>query len=92
MSEEGRGKRKVRSGVVVRSVSPKTVVVRVERTFRHPLYGKVVRDSKKYHAHDEEAHTLKEGDLVTLVESRPLSKLKRWRVCREPKESGGIRL
>jgi small subunit ribosomal protein S17 len=83
MDKPQRGNRKVKTGVVVSTKSAKTAVVRVERTFRHPLYGKVVRSSKKYHAHDEQAHTLKEGEVVTIVESRPISKLKRWRVVRE---------
>lgn len=55
----------------------KTVVVRVERTTRHPLYGKVVRTHSKYHAHDEE-NACKTGDRVRIRESRPLSKSKRW--------------
>lgn len=83
MDKAQRGSRKVKTGVVVSTKAAKTAVVRVERTFRHPLYGKVVRSSTKYHAHDEQAHTLKEGDVVTIVESRPISKLKRWRVVRE---------
>lgn len=83
MSKPQRGNRKVKTGVVVSTKAAKTAVVRVERTYRHPLYGKVVRSTKKYHAHDEQASTLKEGDVVTIVESRPISKLKRWRVVRE---------
>ncbi|HID88358.1 MAG TPA: 30S ribosomal protein S17 [Anaerolineales bacterium] len=55
----------------------KTVVVMVERTQRHPLYGKVIRKRKKFYAHDEE-NACREGDLVRIVESRPLSRLKRW--------------
>ena len=82
MSESQRGRRKQKTGVVISTKMAKTVTVRVERTFRHPLYGKVVRLSKKYYAHDEQADQLKEGDLVTIVETRPLSKLKRWRVVR----------
>lgn len=78
-----RGRRKLKSGVVVSTKMAKTAVVRVERMFLHPLYGKVLRTSKKYYAHDEESHTLKEGDKVTIVETRPISKLKRWRVVRE---------
>lgn len=78
-----RGRRKIRSGVVVSTKMAKTAVVRVERTYRHPLYGKVVRSSKKYYAHDDQSDTLKEGDTVTIVEVRPTSKLKRWRVVRE---------
>ena len=82
MSEAQRGRRKEKSGVVVSTKMAKTVTVRVERRVRHPLYGKVMRLSKKYYAHDENASTLKEGDVVTIVETRPMSKLKRWRVVR----------
>lgn len=83
MDKSQKGKRKTKTGVVVSTKMAKTAVVRVERTYRHPLYGKVVRSAKKYHAHDENAHTLNEGEVVTIVESRPISKLKRWRVVRE---------
>jgi len=83
MDKAERGRRKVKTGVVVSTKAAKTAVVKVERTYRHPLYGKVVRSTKKYHAHDEQANTLKEGDIVTIIESRPMSKLKRWRVVRE---------
>lgn len=78
-----RGNRKMKTGVVVSNKMAKTVVVRVERKLRHPQYGKVVLTSKKYYAHDEAADSLNVGDKVTIVESRPLSKLKRWRVVRE---------
>jgi len=64
-------------GYVVSDKMDKTVVVRVERLFRHPLYGKVVRRSKKYMAHDEE-NACRVGDKVRIVESRPLSRHKRW--------------
>jgi small subunit ribosomal protein S17 len=57
----------------------KTVVVKVERTFPHPLYGKTVRRSSKVYAHDE-ANEARVGDTVRVMETRPLSKLKRWRV------------
>ncbi len=82
MSETQRGRRKVRTGVVISTKMAKTVTVRVERTLRHAQYGKVLRLSKKYYAHDEQADTLKEGDVVTIVETKPISKLKRWRVVR----------
>lgn len=75
--------KKVKTGVVVSTKMAKTVVVRVDRTFRNPLYGKVIKRWKKYYAHDEEANKLKEGDVVSIVEARPFSKLKRWRVVRE---------
>jgi small subunit ribosomal protein S17 len=72
-------RRKVRQGVVVSDKGNKTVVVKVERTVRHPLYGKVMRRSKRYHAHDEE-NTGKVGDIVRIMECRPMSRLKRWRL------------
>jgi small subunit ribosomal protein S17 len=69
------------SGRVVSDKMDKTVTVLVERKVKHPLIGKVIRRSKKFHAHDEnnECH---EGDLVVIVESRPLSKTKTWRVSK----------
>ncbi len=72
-----RERRKRLIGRVVSDKMQKTVVVQVERTRRHPLYGKVVRVRKKYYAHDEE-NSCRTGDLVRIVESRPLSRLKRW--------------
>jgi small subunit ribosomal protein S17 len=69
--------RRVLTGTVVSDKMDKTVVVRVERVHRHPLYGKVVRTHKKYHAHDEE-NACNEGDTVRIREARPLSKRKRW--------------
>ncbi|MCP5469681.1 MAG: 30S ribosomal protein S17 [Chlamydiales bacterium] len=77
-----RGDRKVRKGVVVSTKMNKTAVVSVERSFRHPLYGKVLKTKKKYYAHDEDAHKLEEGQEVTIVECRPMSKLKRWRIVK----------
>jgi small subunit ribosomal protein S17 len=78
-TETERGLRKERTGVVVSASMQKTIVVRVERKTRHPLYGKEMRQSKKFYAHDEEGKA-KVGDHVTIVETRPLSKLKRWRL------------
>jgi small subunit ribosomal protein S17 len=74
-----RGRRKVRTGVVVSDKMDKTVLVRIDRKVRHPLYRKTVRRSSKLAAHDErnEAHL---GDTVRVAETRPLSKTKRWRV------------
>lgn len=74
-----RVKRKTRVGVVVSDKMLKTVVVKVETTSRHPLYGKILRKMKKFKAHDErsEAHA---GDKVLIAETRPISKEKRWRV------------
>ncbi|MEX0843061.1 MAG: 30S ribosomal protein S17 [Gemmatimonadota bacterium] len=78
-NESGRNFRKVRQGIVVSDRPDKTVVVSVERRFAHPLYGKSVKASKKYHAHDE-SNEYRVGDIVRIQETRPLSKLKRWRV------------
>ncbi|ROH87139.1 30S ribosomal protein S17 [Pseudomethylobacillus aquaticus] len=69
------------SGRVVSDKMDKTVTVLVERKVKHPLIGKVVRLSKKFHAHDE-ANACKEGDLVVIEESRPLSKTKTWKVSK----------
>jgi small subunit ribosomal protein S17 len=74
-----RGARKVRTGIVVSEAMEQTVVVRISSQVRHPMYGKTVRRSTKLKAHDQghEAHV---GDTVRIVETRPLSKTKRWRV------------
>jgi len=74
-----RGERKVREGIVVSNKMDKTVVVSVEDRFKHPLYGKVVRRTSKLKAHDE-ANDCGIGDRVLLMETRPLSTTKRWRV------------
>jgi small subunit ribosomal protein S17 len=74
-----RSSRKTRKGIVVSNKMQKTVVVRVERTIRHPKYDKVLTRSEKYYAHDE-SNAAKCGDVVSIMETRPLSKLKRWRV------------
>ena len=80
MSETAeRGVRKERKGVVVSDKMDKTIVVRVTRRIRHPLYGKEMSQSRKFHAHDE-GNEAKVGDTVRIVESRPLSRLKRWRL------------
>ena len=78
-STEPRGFRKVREGYVVSDKMDKTVVVAVEDRFKHPLYGKVVRRTSKLKAHDE-ANECGIGDRVLLMETRPLSASKRWRV------------
>lgn len=74
-----RGVRKSRTGVVTSDKMDKTIVVAVTDRFRHPVYGKTVTRVKKFHAHDEgnEAHV---GDKVRIVETRPLSRLKNWRL------------
>ena len=76
---EDRGDRKVRKGVVISNKMDKTVVVQVSRTVCHEKYGKVMRKSTKCYAHNE-LGSLNEGDKVVIMETRPLSKLKRWRV------------
>ncbi|MET0395892.1 MAG: 30S ribosomal protein S17 [Longimicrobiaceae bacterium] len=78
--QEERNRRKSRVGTVVSDKMDKTVVVSVERRFPHPLYGKQMTRSKKFHAHDEN-NDYHVGDVVRIVETRPLSKLKRWRVA-----------
>jgi small subunit ribosomal protein S17 len=78
--QEERNRRKSRVGTVVSDKMDKTVVVSVERRFSHPLYGKQMTRSKKFHAHDEN-NDYHVGDVVRIVETRPLSKLKRWRVA-----------
>ena len=75
-----RGHKKAKIGTVVSNKMNKTVMVLVERLVKQPLYGKYVRKKTKYMAHDEKAEC-KEGDKVKIVETRPLSKLKRWRVA-----------
>ena len=74
-----RNTRKERQGVVVSDVQDKTIVVRVERRTTHPLYGKTLKVSKKYHVHDE-ANDAGVGDTVRIRETRPMSKKKRWRL------------
>jgi len=81
MSEENetRNRRKVLEGVIVGDKMDKTAVVEVEDRKKHPLYGKVLRSTKKYKAHDED-NQCGVGDRVSIMETRPLSKTKRWRV------------
>ena len=77
--EQTRTLRKVRQGVVVSDANDKTIVVSVEERKPHPIYGKMITSTKKYHAHDEE-NTAGVGDTVQIMETRPLSKMKRWRL------------
>jgi small subunit ribosomal protein S17 len=76
---ESRGNRKQRVGEVVSNKMTKTIVVRVERRFPHPKFKKIVTSYNKFYAHDEKAEA-KIGDTVRIEETRPLSKLKRWRL------------
>jgi small subunit ribosomal protein S17 len=71
--------KRVLTGTVVSDKTDKTVVVRVERRVKHPLYGKIIKLSKKYHAHDE-TNEVRAGETVRIEETRPISKLKTWRV------------
>jgi len=74
-----RGKRKERTGIVISDAMNKTLVVKVERRVRHPLYGKEMRMSNTCFVHDE-ANRAKVGDKVRIMETRPLSRMKRWRL------------
>jgi small subunit ribosomal protein S17 len=74
-------------GTVVSDKTDKTVTVLVERKVKHPLYGKIIRRSKKYHAHDE-ANEYKPGDIVRIEETRPISKTKTWAVKDRVVEGG----
>ena len=78
MNEQTKAQRTI-EGRVVSNKMQKTVTVLLERQVQHPLYGKIVRRSTKVHAHDEKGEC-KEGDVVRIVETRPLSKTKNWRV------------
>jgi small subunit ribosomal protein S17 len=71
--------KRILQGTVVSDKGDKTVVVKVERRVKHPLYAKIIRLSKKYHAHDE-GNEFREGETVRIEETRPISKLKTWRV------------
>lgn len=79
MEAPERGNRKSKKGIVISNKMEKTVVVKVQRTMRHPQYGKVVARNTKFYAHCDEPVAL--GTVVEIVETRPLSKLKRWRVA-----------
>ena len=78
-NQRPRGRRKVREGIVVSDKMDKTVVVQIEDRVKHPLYGKVMRRTSKLKAHDEH-NACAVGDRVSLMETRPLSATKRWRV------------
>jgi small subunit ribosomal protein S17 len=81
MEQQNRHGRKCKQGVVVSNKMDKTVTVRVSRRFRHPKYDKVLERAKKYYAHNE-VKGVDIGDVVEIYETKPLSKLKRWRVER----------
>ncbi len=77
--QESVASRKVRQGVVTSDARDRTITVRIDRSRRHPVYGKTVRQSSKLHAHDE-ANEAGVGDVVRVIETRPLSLQKRWRL------------
>ena len=79
MSEATRNTRKVRQGVVVSAAGDKTTLVQIKERKPHPVYGKMLTSSKKFHAHDEN-NECGVGDTVSIMETRPLSKMKRWRL------------
>ena len=76
---EERNLRKTKTGVVTSNKMTKTITVAVERKVKHPIYGKFVKKTSKFHAHDDK-NECSIGDIVKIMESRPLSKLKRWRL------------
>ncbi len=78
--------KRILSGIICKATNKKTVVVEVERTFKHPIYKKYIKRSKKYHAHDE-TDALRVGDKVMIEETRPISKLKTWKVVSNEKRS-----
>lgn len=89
MTIQARGKKKVRVGTVVADKMKKTVVVDVERVYRHPFYGKVVRATSRCYVHDEGGEA-RPGDVVRIMECRPLSRLKRWRLVEIVKKGKGL--
>jgi len=83
--------KRVLQGVVVSDKGDKTIVVKVERRFRHPLYKKYVRSTKKYHAHDAD-NACRLGETVRIVESRPHSKTKRWELLSRDRAASEVEL
>ena len=77
MSTKTEGYKRTLRGQVVSDAAEKSIVVLISRRFKHPIYSKFVTKTKKYHAHDE-SNKAKKGDVVTIIESRPYSKLKKW--------------
>ena len=87
--EAKRGNRKERVGEVVSNKMTKTIVVRVERRFPHPRYKKIVTAFKKFYAHDEKSEA-KVGDIVAIIETRPLSRRKRWALARIVRQAATV--
>ena len=77
--------KRILSGIICKATNKNTVVVEVERTFKHPIYKKYIKKSKKYHAHDD-TDALKVGEKVMIEETRPISKLKTWKVINNEKK------
>ena len=77
--------KRILTGTVVSSSTNKTIVVKVTRRVQHKLYKKIISQSKKYHAHDEN-NSYKVGDIVKIIESKPISKLKSWKVVNDNQE------
>jgi small subunit ribosomal protein S17 len=91
MGEEvkaSRGRRKTMSGVVKSRSGDKTIVVEMETRKAHPIYGKTTRQTTRFHAHDEK-NEAGVGDVVTIMESRPMSRMKRWRLVRVAEKAAG---
>ena len=78
--------KRILTGTVVSSSSNKTIIVKVIRRVKHKLYKKIISQSKKYHAHDEN-NSFKVGDIVKIIESKPISKLKTWMVINDNQEN-----
>ena len=78
--------KRILTGTVVSSKTNKTIVVKVTRRVQHKLYKKIISQTKKYHAHDE-SNSFKVGDIVKIIESKPISKLKSWTVINDNQES-----
>jgi len=85
-----RGSRKVKVGTVVSNKMERTVVVKVQRSMRHPQYGKIISRSQKFYAHVDAEQNPEVGSVVQIVETRPLSRLKRWRVVGVEKQAVGV--
>lgn len=79
MKKNNKLERKIKTGSVVSKKTDKTIMVEIERVFRHKMYGKIIRTKKKYMVHDEK-NVCKPGDIVQIIESKPISKMKRWAV------------
>ena len=83
---EAKMPKRILSGIVVSSNSDKTITVGVTRRIKHKLYKKIIRQTKKYHAHDEK-NEFGIGDTVSIIESKPISKLKKWKVISNSEEN-----